>query len=124
MENETQPVKEVRKVTLNESIIIGALILGIAIFGVQYSKQKSIEAQQLSEILEEQRIEAKEESKRNEQERYLESCLNTAERDYWSFIKLNGVENEDGSVTASDYFWKTGKADKKVAEDNCYKKYK
>lgn len=115
---------ETKNLTLQESILISVVILVVALLGVQYSKQKSIERQQVVKMQAEQKEKAEAKKERDWQETLLNMCLSTANEDYWAYMKLNGTENDDGTVWASDYYWKTGKADKKVAEDACYKKYR
>jgi len=113
-----------RPLTLQEAIIIGALILGVAIFGVQYSKQKSIERQQQIEIESKQKIEEKELAEARRKNLLLNACMDAADSKYWEYMKLNGTERNDGTVWAANSVWDRAEKTKRAEEEMCIKKYK
>lgn len=53
----------------------------------------------------------------------LNICLGEADAAYWSWIKLNMTEKDDGTYWGSNYNWDKAADDKKAAEDACYRKY-
>jgi hypothetical protein len=109
---------------LTKPIIIGAVVIGLCILCSQILKQSSIERQQQAELLaEEQRVE-KEERLENLRKLELSICLDTAEEDYWSYMRINGEEDDDEVIWASDKYWNTAEKNKQNDIDNCYKQYK
>lgn len=53
----------------------------------------------------------------------LDICLEDAEIEYQSFVKLNGTENDDNSIWATKSVWDQAAKNKKSEEDSCYKRY-
>jgi len=112
---------------MNKNILITAVIcvsiLGGSYYAVQVSKQNSIERQQKIELEEKQRIRQEELEIRHINEKSYNWCVVGAEKDYWDFMKLNGTENKDGSITALDKYWDRAEKNKKEAVNNCYNRY-
>jgi hypothetical protein len=52
-----------------------------------------------------------------------DDCLKDADTAYFSYLKLNGSVNDDGTIRADDRFFVRAAADKKDAVDACYKRY-
>ena len=117
--------------TLYSTIIICSLILGGSLLIYQHNKQTSIEKQTQWKLEQEREEMAREEEIRQDEEDEKRSndisytfCVDRAEESYWDYIKLNGTENKDGSVTALDKFWDRGDRVKQNEIDNCYRQYK
>ena len=119
-----------------EYIIGGAILLmGIVIaFGqitVQNNKQSSIEKQlemkleQENLVLEEQqRVSKKQELAELLKRTKLSGCMDSADEEYWDFMRLNGTEKEDGTIWAETRDWNTAKNNKESKMDFCIKMYK
>ncbi len=95
------------------TILASVLLIVIGYNGVNSSKIAEAQRKEKAIKLEEQQ----------QQIRY-DFCVSRAETNYWDYMKLNGTENKDGSVTAQDRFWKAGAANKEAATDLCYRQYK
>lgn len=111
-------------------IIICVAILAVAVVWSQIAKQNSIERQAQMKIDQENRVLQLEQdekeaiaSKERVNKAMINLCLADAEKDYWSFMELNGTTKEDGSITALTRFWDQAKENKKDDIDLCYKKY-
>jgi hypothetical protein len=111
-------------------IIICVAILAVAFIWSQVAKQNSIELQAQMKIDQENKVLAIEKAKEDKiasdeafNRLMINSCIESADTDYWSFMKLNGTENKDGSITAQTRYWDDAKENKKDAIDLCYKKY-
>lgn len=63
------------------------------------------------------------ESEKRQQEFSLSVCLDSSEEEYWEYMKINGTENEDGTVWALDKYWQKADKDRNDRNDNCYKRY-
>ena len=50
-------------------------------------------------------------------------CLEAADADYWSWVRLNMELQDDGTYTGSNYNWDKAEKSKKVDEDACYRQY-
>jgi hypothetical protein len=90
--------KITEKITFPVAIVVAAVILGGAFYAVQYNKQQSIEAQQLSEQAEE-RIQRDLENQRAELKLKQDECMSLA----------SGVKQRWGNVIGVTYdnkFWK------------------
>ncbi len=87
----------------------------------QEEKQK--EQEDKREAQQEARSKAEIEAAGNEAA--LDSCIDDAEDEYWSYIKLNGepVAGKPGVYTAPQYIWDDAAKRKKAALDACYKRY-
>ena len=118
--------------------IICALIIWWALLLVQDNKQDSIERQVKAKIeLEQNKLDMEQtqidkEDERLEQARIkketnkilLESCLYTAEEDYYAYAELNWTKDENGIIEAQTIYWETAKKNQKIDNDICFKKYK
>lgn len=87
--------------------------------------QSQLLADQRANLLAEQESNQKEQLLQNK----LDTCLQAADDDYWSFVKLNKKSSKtqkDGSVvyTASQEIWNTAEKNKQKAIDNCIRLYK
>ena len=114
------------------AIVVGCIALGGFYYGVQINKQNSIEKQQQIKIEDAREARESEEQKQQEEERELEAkeaqrkqalsyCLQKAEKDYWTFMELNGTKNEEGTINALVRFWDTADKNKQQAISNCIK---
>lgn len=107
-----------------ETLVIACVsLLAVAIFGGQLVKQKSVEKQVQMKIDQENKLLSQDNQKEAFNRSMVNTCIAEADEAYWDFMKLNGKENEDGSIYALDRFWSAAKANKKDAVDLCYKKY-
>lgn len=111
--------------------IICTLIIWISFYSVQINKQDSIERQKVMEIEQQNKqleFEKEKTQKANEEKEWnkklLSACLQDAGDVYWSYVKLNGTENKDWTVTASTKVWDEAQKRKDKAVDVCFKKYK
>jgi len=59
----------------------------------------------------------------NAQKLRLSLCLDAADTAYWAWIKLNMTEQDDGSYQGPTYNWDKAAANKKTAEDACYRQF-
>lgn len=112
----------------NKYIIAGlvcVLIISFALIYNQYSKQSSIERQKQMDIAQENKILDEKKTEEASNKLSISWCLISADDAYWSYVELNGTGKRDGpkGVTAQMSVWNTAKADKKAAEDACYRKY-
>ncbi len=121
-----------KEILILSSIGIVSLIIGGSIIWTQSAKQNSIERQQRMEIQVKQDAldYQKEQDRKAEEEKayneiMLNTCLEDAEDDYWTYVELNGKgkRNDDRGVTAPGWVWDDAKKDKADAIDNCYRKY-
>lgn len=115
---------ETKNLTLQESILISVVILVVALFGVQYSKQKSIERQQAIKIQAEQKIVEDKKAAEDLERLLLASCVDSADEVYWNYIKLNGTDLGDGKWNAPTYQWDEAQKRKDNKLNECYKLYK
>ena len=55
----------------------------------------------------------------------LEGCINKADSNYWTYVKLNGqeVENKPGTYTALQRVWDSAAKTKKAELDECHRRY-
>ena len=113
-----------KKIIWPIAIILGALILGFSIIASQGMKQGSIERQKRMEIEQENKLEETERTAILMNKIDLENCLETANENYWIYVKINGTENEDGTVWALNDVWDRAAKTKKAEEDVCFKKFK
>ena len=104
-------------------IIIGAIIIAVGFLGSQYMKQTSIEKQKQMEINQENKLKQEQSNKEAVYRAALNSCLREAESDYWSYMRLNGTENDEGEIWANNSVWDRAAKNKQTAIDNCYKRY-
>ena len=114
------------------AIVVGCIALGWFYYGVQINKQNSIEKQQQLKIDNERESRESEEQKQQEKEKELETketqrkqalsyCLQRAEKDYWSYMELNGTKAEDGTINALTRHWDTAEKNKQQDINNCIK---
>jgi len=103
--------------------IICCLIIGISLIIIQNNKQNSIERQQQIDILQQEKITEQEKKEEVKNQRLLESCEQTAVRDFWEYVELNGEKQNDGSILAEARIWDRADKRKKEALNNCYRKY-
>ena len=59
----------------------------------------------------------------NTQKRLLNTCLATAEVDYWAWIELNMTKQDDGSYWGSNYNWDKAADSKQTDEDSCHRQF-
>lgn len=119
------------KLILPVAIVLGSLIVGGFVFATQVNKQNSIERQKQWEIEQEDKKLQAEEDKLSEEksekirnELKLSICLDGANDKYWGYMKLNGTEEEDGTINAPQYRWDFAEKMKQAVMDNCYKQFK
>jgi hypothetical protein len=86
--------KITEKITFPIAIIIGAVIIGGALYAVQYNKQQSIEAQQLFEQVEE-RVQRDLENQRAELKLKQEGCTSLASGVKQRWNNVVGVTYDD-----------------------------
>ncbi len=114
--------------------VIGASAILIAVIGfgtLQYLKFKADQEykdkqlkQQTEELEFEKDQEEQAERDKNFQEMMLNACLQDADDAYWSYMKLNGTEQDDGSINALTRFWDAAEKNKQSDISNCFKQYK
>ena len=108
-------MNKINDLKLPAVILIGSIVLAISILGVQLLKQSSIERQAQKKIAAERLDNIIEQSR-------IDDCISSAEREYWSYMGLNGTKNtKTGTITAPTYIWDDAKKDKQTAINNCYK---
>ena len=93
--------------------IICAAILGGSLIRVQDTKQEMKQAEIDNEKKE---IIAK--------EIMYASCVDKAEKKYDEWMRLNGTEQENGSVLAPNWKWDIAEKNKQQAIDNCIATYR
>jgi hypothetical protein len=101
--------------TIQLSIVMVSLVL-VAFAGVQYqanNRKMDIQEKQNKE-------EQKQETNR---QTLLSLCISEAEKDYFDYAKLNGRENDDGTVWALTSVWTKAQARKDAAVKICEMKY-
>lgn len=111
-------------------IIICVAILAVAVVWSQISKQNSIERQAQMKIDQENKVIQLEQDEKDAaasaeriKKAMINLCVADAEKDYWSFMELNGTKKDDGSITALTRFWDQAAENKKDDIDLCYRKY-
>jgi hypothetical protein len=112
----------------SNQILVGIVLLGILLsssivfvrIDERNQKENEIRAKE-QQIIAEQNYEAQ---KAVEKRIDLEVCESEAVEAYWSFMKINGTEKEDGTIYAQNSFWDRAEENKKEAMDICFKKYK
>ncbi len=53
----------------------------------------------------------------------LDLCFAGADDAYWKYVKLNGTERKDGTVSAAAHVWNTADKRKNDERDTCFKRY-
>ena len=53
----------------------------------------------------------------------LDSCFAEADNSYWNYMKVNGEELKDGTISAPLSVWDTADARKNYARETCLKRY-
>jgi len=104
--------------------VIIAVVIGGSILGSQILKQQSIERQAAAKLEYEKQQDTEAKLEKSRQEFALSSCLSAADADYWDYMRINGEEDEDGTIWAQNSVWDRAAKTKKADEDVCYKKYK
>ena len=111
-------MEKLNKLSLPVTILMASMILGVAYYITEISKQDSIR----SSIERQQRLKVQQEK---DMQYDLKNCLATASADYFNFLRLNGPDkNIDGRMTDSSAVIEIATNDKRSAEDSCYKVYK
>ncbi|MFZ5365443.1 MAG: hypothetical protein ACOZBH_04590 [Patescibacteria group bacterium] len=117
-------------IILSIAIIMCGLIIGGSLILIQLNKQNSIEKQTQMQIDQEKSIfeaEQKEkeatEFKQKMKKWSLDNCLSKVEESYWTYMELNGIKNDDGTISAATSTWNKADADKQTKIDNCYREY-
>lgn len=95
------------------AIILSSIIISTSLLFIQFAKNDSAEKMMRDK-----------KNKEMEQNIKLEFCTGEAENNYWSYIKLNGKENLDGTITADNNVWDRAEKNKQNSIDNCFKMYK
>lgn len=95
-------------------------------FGIALPEnQKAHLALEKQKYQDEQNRRAEAEQQRATNETLLESCLGTAETDYWTYVKLNGqpVPGKPDTYTAPIHIWDSAAKNKKDAIEECHRRY-
>ena len=124
-------MKFIEKYKYPLSIILAALIIGVAMLLVQVNKQESIEYQKKLESdaktaeLEFERMKYEDEKNAERaKELSLDYCLMGADDAYWDYVKLNMTEKDDGTYWGPNWRWDEAESRRKTKQDSCYKQYK
>lgn len=97
---------------LPTAIVIASVIIALTVMGHQQARQYEISQAHI-------RIE----TEKILTQIHIDTCLSKADKDYWSYMKVNGKINETtGLITANTSHWDYADKEKQQAIDNCYKK--
>ena len=101
-------------------IAVGVLLIGAGSFYYQYTKVSILKQEARTEYQDNLRKEIEKKATKRD----LNTCLNSAELAYWDYMGINGTEDDDGTIWASDRFWNAANKNKKDAKDVCFQQYK
>lgn len=106
-------------------LVIAAGLIFAYGFGkyVTYQKNKADQQREAEEIKAAELRQFQEQKEKEKNRVFLDACITDAEDKYWSYVKLNGTENEDGTVTAPTRVWESARETKTQSIDICFKKY-
>ncbi len=109
--------------------LITLLIFAISYYFIialpSHNKDKLLFEREKFGVIQKEKSQKEDESKFKES--MLSACIDDAEEEYWSYVKLNGgkeVQGEPGVYTASHRVWEEASKIKKAALERCYKLYK
>lgn len=108
--------KMMNKLIWPVAVVLATLVLVGGFWMIQSNKQDSIEKQVKDKAAAEQTV-------ASTRQVMLSICLQNATDARWEYIKINGTENTNGSVTAAQRFFDYGDKIKKDATDLCFKRY-
>ena len=112
-----------KEIIIPLTLIVCALILGGSYLAVQINKQNSIERQQQVKIKEQWERDMIAKEKKEINRLNYDRCVEYAENKYWSYMRLNGTEKEDGSIWASNWIWDRADRVKKENVKNCFDRH-
>jgi hypothetical protein len=110
---------------------LGLLVFLLLILALAYNYLVAIPKLRLSQQAESNRIERADKLEgeniervdREMREILRNSCLMAAEDNYFEYMKLNGKEQEDGSILAANMYWDIASKNRKEARDLCFDKF-
>lgn len=110
---------KIQNLSLQQSIIVGAIILAIGFITSQYIKQTSIERQQQIEI------ESKKDDEKATREKSLDECIAVAnnEYNYQKKLKDNCLEPWGNGINCYLMYWEPVEKKRVQEIDLCYKRY-
>jgi len=125
MSKKAHGIKSMAKNSIYIGIILSAILFYL---GVKQYQGVQLQVQQAQRAREEQSKAQREKEdtakfNREFQQRQFSNCLDAADTDYWSYIKLNGVAQADGSYRALQYVWDNGSKQRSEAKNECYRRY-
>jgi hypothetical protein len=104
--------------------IIVSVILGGSYIYIQSEKQDSIERQHRATLeLEQEKLKQAMYEKDYRESKYQE-CLVYAEKDYMKYLELNGIKNQDGTVTADLKVFDRAEKNRNQAQLVCNQQWK
>ena len=108
-------------------IFLSVLLVVVALFAYAvYSNQQAVQQQQ-QDIQKTETQQQQQDSKSFTDGLNRTACLNKAESDYWSFVKINSTSTEqtaDGPVYyANQDVWDTASNNRENAKNECYRAY-